>query len=262
MLAWKGRDGSNYQVNHGLPANLSTWLNQKNAKGYLIRDVPNLRLTLGPNNESFFVTDGKQFLWQGLPSGLATAIEKLRKKGGGFTSDPRLVCLGVNSSYILITAGNGGSWSVSDDYPELDAFLDNLKTANGNKGGMFASVSYVSLDAFDRQNFVLTCPGGGYKAFLPDELHKPFTDVVTTIPSKTTQTHRSSNGIGSILKLANLVLNVENAVAGGSGGGFNNNNNNGGGGGVDFTQANMDFTQGLQNQTWSSVDSAANWNVQ
>ena len=34
-------------------------------------------------------------------------------------------------------------------------------------------------------------------------------------------------------------------------------------GGTDYTQANMDFTQGLQNQTWSSVDSAAsNWNAQ
>jgi hypothetical protein len=41
----------------------------------------------------------------------------------------------------MITAGNGGSWNVTEDYPELDKFLDELKTANGNKGGMFASVS-------------------------------------------------------------------------------------------------------------------------
>jgi hypothetical protein len=41
----------------------------------------------------------------------------------------------------MITAGNGGSLNVTEDYPELDKFLDELKTANGNKGGMFASVS-------------------------------------------------------------------------------------------------------------------------
>ena len=71
----------------------------------------------------------------------------------------------------------------------------------------------------------------------------------------------SSSGIGSILKLANVVLGgvarAENAAAGGGGGGAFV------GGGVDYTQANLDFTQGLQNQTWSTVDSAAaNWNVQ
>jgi len=260
MVAWKGKDGRNYQANHGLPPNLTAWLDKKNAKGFLVRDLVNLRLALGPNNDSFFVTDGKDYLWQGLPPGLRDAIEKLRKKGGGFTSAPRLVCLGLNSSYVMITAGNGGSWNVADEYPELDTFLQNLKTANGNNGGMFAGVSYISLDAFDRQNYVLTCPGGGYDGWLPDDMLEPFRTVVTSIPSPTTRTlaPRSTSGIGSILKLANLVLNVESATLGG-GGGYSS----GGGGGVDYTQANMDFTQGLQNQTWSSVDSAAsNWNVQ
>lgn len=73
-----------------------------------------------------------------------------------------------------------------------------------------------------------------------------------------------SSGIGGILKLANLVLNAEiNSI---NGGGGNYDGGGGvfcGGGWVDNTQANMDFTQGLQNQTWGSVDStAANWNVQ
>jgi hypothetical protein len=80
--------------------------------------------------------------------------------------------------------------------------------------------------------------------------------MVTSIPSGTfktarTQAPRSSSGIGSILKLANMILNAGNSTVGG-GGGYSG----GGGGGVDYTQ-------GLQNQTWSSVDSAAtNWNVQ
>jgi hypothetical protein len=159
MLAWKGKDGKNYQgisevyikgftveltyllANNGLPLSLTSWLDKKDAKGFLVRDVANLKLALGPENKSFFVTDGKDYLWQGLPAGLDAAIEKLRKRGGGFTSAPRLVSLGVKGSYVMITAGNGGSWNVTEDYPELDKFLDELKTANGNKGGMFASVS-------------------------------------------------------------------------------------------------------------------------
>jgi hypothetical protein len=91
-------------------------------------------------------------------------------------------------------------------------------------------------------------------------MEKPFTTVVTSIPSKTAQTQapRSSSGIKSILKLANIILNAENSAIGGGG-----EYSGGGGGGVDYTQVNMDFAQGLQNQTWSSVDSAAaNWNVQ
>lgn len=128
-------------ANKGLPPSLTSWLDKKDAKGFLVRDVANLKLALGPENKSFFVTDGKDYLWQGLPAGLDAAVEKLRKRGGGFTSAPRLVSLGVKGSYVMITAGNGGSWNVTEEYPELDKFLDGLKTANGNKGGMFASIS-------------------------------------------------------------------------------------------------------------------------
>jgi hypothetical protein len=68
------------------------------------------------------------------------------------------------------------------------------------------------------------------------------------------------------LKLANLVLNAEANAVNNGGGGYSGGGGGGGGGWsntVDYTQASQDFTQGLQNQTWSSVDSAAsNWNAQ
>jgi hypothetical protein len=92
--------------------------------------------------------------------------------------------------------------------------------------------------------------------------------VLKTIPSNTAgqgqrqgqrqvQRGRSST-LGGIMKLASIFLNADaNSSGGGGGGGYD------GGGGVDFTQPNMDFTQGLQNQTWDSVNSAAaNWDVQ
>lgn len=133
-----------------------------------------------------------------------------------------------------------------------------------NRGFDFATNNFqhISLDSFDRENYILTCPNGGYKAWLPDELKPGFLEVAETIPSGNTQARqatKSSSGLGAILKIANIVLNAEvNAVNASNGGGYNNVQT----GGVDFTQANMDFTQGLQNQTWSSVDAAANWNVQ
>lgn len=174
MIAWRGKDGKNYQgipikglkprpgtktwvANSGLPADLTAWLDKKDSKGFLTRNVSNIRLTLGPSNASFFVTDGKNYLWKNLPPGLSGAIEKLRKKGGGFTYAPRLVALGVAGSYVMATSGNGGSWNVADEYPELDACISRLKAANGNKGGMFASVSVGfsrNLLAF-RKNCVL-----------------------------------------------------------------------------------------------------------
>src|ERR1700709_2699939 len=54
-------------ANNGLPPSLTSWLDKKDAKGFLVRDVANLKLALGPENKSFFVTDGKDYLWQGLP---------------------------------------------------------------------------------------------------------------------------------------------------------------------------------------------------
>lgn len=114
---------------------------------------------------------------------------------------------------------------------------------------------HISLDSFDRENYILTCPNGGYKAWLPDELKEGFLEVAETIPSGKTQARqatKSSSGFGAILKIANIVLNTEvNAANAGNGGAFNNVQTGG-----------VDFTQGLQNQTWSAVDAAANWNVQ
>lgn len=260
MLAWQGKDGQNYAVNHGLPPTLAAWLSKKDNKGFLIRDVKNLKLSLGPNNNSWWVTDGKNYTWHNLPSQLNERIQKLKKKDGGWTSTPKMVVLGLGESYVLATERGGGSWNVKDHYPQLDAYLDKLVAASN--GGMFNTVSYISLDVFDATHFVLAHTTGAYQTRAPTDWVPKIVEVLETLPVPQARPHQaqrgSSNGIGSILKLANVVLNgVAQAERGGGGGGGGYS-----GGGVDYTQANMDFTQSLQNQTWSSVDSAANWNVQ
>jgi hypothetical protein len=40
----------------------------------------------------------------------------------------------------MITEGNGASWNVADEYPELGAYIAKLKAANGNKGGTLRDV--------------------------------------------------------------------------------------------------------------------------
>jgi hypothetical protein len=103
--------------------------------------VPNIRLALGPDNASFWVTDARDYRWWNLPSGLNTQVEKLRGKNGHFTDAPRLVALGAKGSYFMVTSKNAASWCVADEYPELGKWIDQAKAANGNKGGTFSSVT-------------------------------------------------------------------------------------------------------------------------
>jgi hypothetical protein len=41
----------------------------------------------------------------------------------------------------MATTGNGGSWNVGTDYPELKGELDDFKKAVGNSGGMFKPIN-------------------------------------------------------------------------------------------------------------------------
>ncbi|CAK7222713.1 hypothetical protein SBRCBS47491_004953 [Sporothrix bragantina] len=258
LMTWRGKDGSNYQFHAGLPAHLAAWLDKKDHKGRLVHNIAGIRLALGPNNASYFVTDGKAYQWLNLPPGLKSALDGLSKPGGGFTYAPRIVALGARGNYMMITAGNGGSWSVAA-YPELDTFLDEKKAQHGSLAGLFSNVATVTLDACDGRNFVLTCFNGDYFGYVPDELDNAVWPVLDTLPKSVgRQQARASkmSTLNSALKLANTVLRVESKMVAASGGG------GGGGGGVDFSGANDAFTASLQNQTWSSVDNAANWNVQ
>jgi hypothetical protein len=130
-------------VHQGLPANLAAWLEVKDKKGFVSRDIVNMRLTLGPNNESFFVTDGKDYLWCNLPTELDAAINKLRKPRGGFTHAPKIVSLGANKTYVMGNAGGGGSWNLGSSYPDLETELALLLKRNLS-GGMFNQINVCS----------------------------------------------------------------------------------------------------------------------
>ncbi|CAK7207213.1 hypothetical protein SEUCBS139899_010022 [Sporothrix eucalyptigena] len=256
MMAWRGQDGC-------LPTALEAWLDEKNAKGNLVRDVPNIRLALGPNNRSFFVSDGKNCFWQNLPAPLDKAIEARRKNGGGFTRAPRIVALGISGNYVLIDDGDVHSF-ILHKYPALEKQFKEMCAANGNQPGALRDIAYVSLDVFDGVNFVATTHNGEYTGEVPNggEVEESFQFVLNTLPKRTSiatpaRRGKTSSGFGTFLKLASVVLSAEaNAV---------NNANSGGGAranALDLTQQNMAFTQGLQTQMWDSVDAAASWNPQ
>jgi hypothetical protein len=110
----------------GIPEALRDWLYEKDSEGYAVRELKGLRIVFGPNNDSWFATDGLQYRWINLPPGLDAALENRRSPGGGWTDRPRLIALGAMKNFIMITEGNGGSWLLSQ-YRQLDAVLDILK---------------------------------------------------------------------------------------------------------------------------------------
>lgn len=122
----------------GLPENLHSWLLEVDSKGYLVRDVKNLMVTLGPNN-SFFATDKKSTYWRNLPAPLDKEIIALRNSKNEMTTGFKCVQLGINGNYVMIKEGNGGAWQLSS-YPGLNRFLDGVRTANENRGGMFQCI--------------------------------------------------------------------------------------------------------------------------
>ena len=239
----------------GLPATLATWLDEKDKKGFLIRDPVNLRISLGPNNSSYWAYDGKSSLWWNLPSDLSTAIDKLRKKGGGWTIAPRIVALGVQGSFVMINSRHGCLRNIESHYPQLHSELDTLS-------GKFDQIHHISLDQHDPANFVLTLTNGSAGWQIPDEMDEALAKIVNSIPkgapaaARPVAQQRKSSGIGSAL----LKAVVKGTIMGLAGAGQQQQQGGGGGGGgfVDMSA----FTAGLQQNMWSSVDSAASMPIQ
>ena len=109
-----------------IPPALREWLYATDSNNVLVRELDDLRVSLGPNNNSFFAHDGKSYKWSNLPSGLNAAIQQRRGSSGGWADAPRLVCLGADESYIMATEGGGGSWKL-DNYRSLRECIDIIK---------------------------------------------------------------------------------------------------------------------------------------
>jgi hypothetical protein len=120
-----------HPVSSGMPADLKSWLYEKNGSGGLARNLPSLRVSLGPNNDSYFAHDGSSYQWHNLPPLLESAIEsRITPKTGLWIARPRIVSIGAINNFVLITAGNGGSWQLGG-YPELEKLIQKLSECDG-----------------------------------------------------------------------------------------------------------------------------------
>lgn len=139
---------------HNLPDELTDFLHATNTNGRLIRNIPAIRLTLGPLNASFFVHDSASYIWMNLPSELLSALQA-RIKDGNWTDRPRLVSLGADASYLLLTEKHAAVWDLRH-YATLSRMLEYSRTQPRG----IADVRNVALHPYRYQCFIAQSANG------------------------------------------------------------------------------------------------------
>ncbi|KAF2731638.1 hypothetical protein EJ04DRAFT_498250 [Polyplosphaeria fusca] len=102
LLTYRDGQGKDRTESQDLPSELDGFVHAKNQYGLPLRHVSNLRVTLGPYNSSFFAHDGSAYLWMNLPPSLLDALN-VRIENGSWTDKPRIVALGCDNNFLLIT---------------------------------------------------------------------------------------------------------------------------------------------------------------
>ncbi|KAF2443196.1 hypothetical protein P171DRAFT_433501 [Karstenula rhodostoma CBS 690.94] len=154
LLTWRDKHGRDHIESHNLPTELTTFLHATNPQGRPTRNIPAIRLTLGPHNASFFVHDSSAYIWMNLPPELLTALQA-RIKDGNWTDRPRLVALGADANYLLLTENHAAAWELRH-YATLSRMLEYSRTqARG-----IADVRNVALHPYRYQCFVAQSANG------------------------------------------------------------------------------------------------------
>lgn len=118
LITWRDRDGRDRVNSAGLPDELMDFIYSKNPHGQPTRNISAIRCVLGAYNSSFFVHDSSAYLWMSIPDGLLSALQA-RIKNGSWIDKPRIVALGADDNFMLITEKNAAIWD-----------LENYKTAS------------------------------------------------------------------------------------------------------------------------------------
>ena len=163
---------------------LKEFLFEKDASGVCIRKFPTLRVTLGPYNKSYWADDGASFRWNNLPSTLHTHLKGLQTSSGNWTDAPRIVALGANDNFVLVTEGHGGLWSLPH-YRELDSILDSLRDMKGSGSG-FSLIHRLVLNPYRLQCGVLQAQNGTvFGIGLPPHTQEAFQSIEESIREDT-----------------------------------------------------------------------------
>ncbi|KAJ4292066.1 hypothetical protein N0V90_009965 [Kalmusia sp. IMI 367209] len=154
LLTWRDKHGRDHIESQGLPSELVKFLHATNAQGRLIRNIPGIRLALGPYNASFLIHDSSSYLWKNLPLPLLLALQA-RIKDGSWTDRPRIVALGADSNFLLLTENNAAVWDL-DYYVTISKMLEYSRTqARG-----IADVWNVALHPYRYQCFIAQSTNG------------------------------------------------------------------------------------------------------
>lgn len=131
LITWRDKNGKDRIDCAGLPTELTTFIYAKNAQHQLTRDIPAIRCVLGPYNASFFVHDSVAYLWMNIPGGLLDALQS-RIKGGAWVDRPRIVALGADDNFLLVTESNAAIWELKN----YKAISDMLNFSNTQDRGI------------------------------------------------------------------------------------------------------------------------------
>ncbi|KAF2242458.1 hypothetical protein BU26DRAFT_610297 [Trematosphaeria pertusa] len=126
LITYRDKTGHDHIESRGLPPELENFLYATPPNGATTRNIPNLRLILGPYNTSFFVHDGSSYLWMNLPQPLLSALQS-RIKNGSWTDKPRIVALGADGNFLLITEKHAAVWDLSH-YRTISSMLEYSRT--------------------------------------------------------------------------------------------------------------------------------------
>ncbi|KAF2125019.1 hypothetical protein P153DRAFT_349202 [Dothidotthia symphoricarpi CBS 119687] len=122
LLTWRDASGQDRINSAGLPSELLDFLYARTPQGKPARSIPTLRCTLGPSNTSFFAQDGSACVWMNLPPLLIPALQS-RIRDGKWTDRPRVVALGADADFVLITENHAAVWAL-DHYPTMAKLLE------------------------------------------------------------------------------------------------------------------------------------------
>jgi hypothetical protein len=112
-------------ASYGIPTALNTWLYEKDAEGDCVRHFDKLKVSLGPGDDSFFASDGSSYKWSNLPEPLQKALDA-NLENGTWKDSPRIVSLGFDGDYVMVTANNAAAWRLNHFKP-LDTLFETMK---------------------------------------------------------------------------------------------------------------------------------------
>jgi hypothetical protein len=154
LITWVDKNGQDRIDSQGLPPELLEFLYARNAQNVYTRDIPHIQCSLGPYNSSFFAHDGSASRWMNLPDMLLSALEN-RIKDGNWIDSPRLVALGANNNFVLITKKHTAIWSL-----EHYKTLANLLQFSRTQGRGISEIHSIVLHAHRFGSFITQSRNG------------------------------------------------------------------------------------------------------